>query len=395
MSEGKDTGPDGIERVRAVMGRAEEVAPIEQAQGAGGNVRQLRSSVDALKPRARAILGAIIWAGDMQPQLERPYLVKGWLDQGGVSVLYGPSNAGKSFLALDIAHHVAKGRSWGGRRTRKGRVLYVAAEGGGSFANRVAALDDPEFFVYCAPLTLTGRDGAAGPLSEVALHLAAVGGEPFSLIIFDTLARVMGGLDENTAPDIAQLVAGLDLIRRATGAHVMLVHHTGKDAARGARGHSSLRAAIDTEIELTRDEVGQITAEVTKQRDGPTGYRFAYTLCQVELGRDQDGDPVTSCLVEPVETARAGHAEVTGSARVALDLLDKVLADAGEIHRKPHYPSGRGVALDRWREACIEAGSLSTSDNRETQLKAFRRAREGLEAARLIVVRDELVWRVE
>ena len=395
MTDGKNTGPEGIDRVRAVMGRAEEVAPIERGQSAGGNVRPLRGNVDALKPRARALLGAITWAGDLRPQLERPYLVKGWLDQGGVSVLYGPSNAGKSFLALDIAHHVAKGRSWGGRRTRKGRVLYVAAEGGGSFANRVAALDDPEFFVYCAPLTLTGRDGAAGPLSEVAQHLAAVGGEPFSLIIFDTLARVMGGLDENTAPDIAQLVAGLDLIRRATGAHVMLVHHTGKDAARGARGHSSLRAAIDTEIELTRDEVGQITAEVTKQRDGPTGYRFAYTLCQVELGRDQDGDPVTSCLVEPVETARAGHADVTGSARVALDLLDKVLAEAGEIHRKPQYPSGRGVALDRWREACIDAGSLSTSDNRETQQKAFRRAREGLEAARLIVVRDELVWRVE
>lgn len=386
---------EGISRVREVMGHAEEVDPGANAWGAGGSVRSLRGSVDALKPRARAMLGVITWAGDMVPQLERPYLVKGWLDQGGVSVLYGPSNAGKSFLALDMAHHVAKGRSWGGRRTRKGRVLYVAAEGGGSFANRVAALDDPEFFVYCAPLTLTGRDGAAAPLAEVAQHLAAVGGAPFSLIIFDTLARVMGGLDENTAPDIAQLVAGLDLIRRATGAHVMLVHHTGKDAARGARGHSSLRAAIDTEIELTRDEVGQITAEVTKQRDGPTGYRFAYTLRQVELGRDQDGDPVTSCLVEPVETARAGHAEVTGSARVALDLLDKVLAEAGEIHRKPHYPSGRGVALDRWRDACLEAGSLSASDNRETQLKAFRRAREGLEVSRLIVVRDELVWRVE
>jgi len=224
VTDDKNHAPEGIERVRALMGQAEEVAPIEQVRGAGGNVRPLRGNVDALKPRARALLGAITWAGDLRPQLERPYLVKGWLDQGGV---------------------------------------------------------------------------------------------------------------------------------------------------------------------------GQITAEVTKQRDGPTGYRFAYTLCQVELGRDQDGDPVTSCLVEPVETARAGHADVTGSARVALDLLDKVLAEAGEIHRKPQYPSGRGVALDRWREACIEAGSLSTSDNRETQLKAFRRAREGLETARLIVVRDELVWRVE
>ena len=191
----------------------------------------------------------------------------------------------------------------------------------------------------------------------------------------------MSGLDENTAPDIAQLVAGLDLIRRATGAHVMLIHHTGKDAARGARRHSTLRAAIDTEIELTRDEAGQITAEVTKQRDGPTGYRFAYTLRQVELGQDQDGDPVTSCLVEPMDTARAGHAEITGSARTALDLLDQTLAAAGEVVRKPQYPGGRGVALDKWREACVEGRSVSNSENRETRQKAFRRPREDLENA--------------
>lgn len=373
------------------------LTPVNTAEGVkdGAKVRHIRENPESLKPKAKVLLERMVWAGEIRPQLERPYIVKGWLERGQVSVLYGPSNAGKSFLALDIAHHVAKGLTWGRRRTRKGRVLYVAAEGGGSFANRIAALDRPEFWTYVSPMTLTGRDGAAAPLAEVLQHLSAVGGEPFALIIFDTMARVMGGLDENTAPDIAQLVAGLDLIRRATGAHVMLVHHTGKDAARGARGHSSLRAAIDTEIELTRDEAGQIAAEVTKQRDGPTGYRFAYTLRQVELGRDQDGDPVTSCLVEPVDTARAGHAEVTGSARAALDHLDKAISAAGEIHRKPQYPGGRGVALDRWRDACLAAGDLSTSDNRETHLRVFRRAREDLEAARVIVVRDDIVWRVE
>lgn len=373
--------------------RPEQFGQFQAAEGQ--NIRHFRANPDQLKPRAKALMAGMVWAGDVQPQLDRPYVVKGWLDKGGVSVLYGPSNAGKSFLGIDIAHHVSKGMTWGGRRTIKGRVLYVAAEGGGSFANRIAALDQPEFWTFVAPMTLTGRDGMAGPLAEVVQHLAATAGEPFSLIIFDTLARVMGGLDENTAPDIAQLVAGLDLIRRATGAHVMLIHHTGKDAARGARGHSSLRAAIDTEIELTRDEVGQITAEVTKQRDGPTGYRFAYTLRQVELGLDQDGDPVTSCLVEPVEAAQAAHAGVSGSGRVALDLLDKAIADAGEIYRKPQYPSGRGVALDRWREACLSSGELSPSDNRASQRKAFTRAREELEAAHLVVVRDEIVWRVE
>lgn len=140
------------------------------------------------------------------------------------------------------------------------------------------------------------------------------------------------------------------------------MHHTGKDTGRGARGHSPLRAAIDTEIELSRDDLGQITAEVTKQRDGPTGYRFCYQLRQVELGLDQDGDPVTTCLVDPAVPAEAGRA---------------------------------GVSFDLWRDACMTEGELSSSENRDTRKRAFNRCREELETAREIVVRDDLVWVVQ
>ncbi|HBS99293.1 MAG TPA: hypothetical protein DEB47_05395 [Citreicella sp.] len=387
MSEDRENTP--LDRIRNAFDRPDDVRPAKDP------VTHLYGQRVRLKPKAQALLDATTWAGDLRPCLERPYLVKGWLDQSALSVLYGPSNSGKSFLALDMAHHVAKGRSWGNRRVNKGRVLYIAAEGGGGFSNRVAALDDPEFFVLSVPITLTGTDSAAGPLAEVLQHLAAVGNGSFDLIVIDTMARVMGGRDENAAPDIADLVRNLDLIRRVTGAHVMLVHHTGKDTGRGARGHSSLRAAIDTEIELSRDDLGQITAEVTKQRDGPTGYRFCYHLRQVELGHDQDGDAVTTCLVDPAVPAEAGRAGVSEAARKALSLLERLIETDGEIHRKPQYPGDAGVALDLWREACMNEGALSSSENRDTRKRAFNRCREELETTRAIVVRDALVWRVQ
>lgn len=270
----------------------------------GENVSPLHGDPSRLRQRAREFLGHLRHGLDVKPQLERPYLVKGWLDRGGLSVLYGPSNTGKSFLALDLAHHVARGLRWGGYRVRPGRALYIAAEGGVGFTNRVAALDKPELWVAACPITLTGRESQARDLVDVLLHLTAVGGAPFDMIVVDTLARVMGGSDENLAPAIAELLDGLDFVRRATGAHVMLVHHSGKDSSRGARGHSSLRAAIDTEIALTRDDVTrQITAEVTKQREGPTGGIFRFFLRRVVLGKDQDGDDVTTCVVD---TAAAG-----------------------------------------------------------------------------------------
>ncbi|WP_323716241.1 helicase RepA family protein [Paracoccus aminovorans] len=379
--------PTGIDGIRDVMAKAEEVC--------AASVSHLFGDAKRLKPRAQAILDATTWAGNIAPCLQSDYLVKGWLNRSTVSVVYGPSNVGKSFLAVDLAHHISKGIEWGGRRVTRGRVLYIAAEGGNAFRNRVAALDDPEFFVLSIPLSLTGKDSAAVAVSEVVQHLGAVGGAPFDLIVIDTMARVMGGLDENAAPDIADLIRNLDLIRRVTGAHVMLVHHTGKDTARGARGHSSLRAAIDTEIELSRDDMGQITAEVTKQRDGPTGYRFSYRLRQVELGLDQDGDPVTTCLVEPTLPAEAGRAAVTEAARKALSVLDQTLAAEGEVHRRPQYPGGKAVPLERWREACLAHGGISASDNPDTLARTFRRCRDELEKTRIIVVRDDLVWRVE
>lgn len=358
------------------------------------NVTPLRSDPALLKPKAKELLAAATWAGNFEPSLDREYLVKGWLDKGTLTVVFGQSNVGKSFFALDLAHHISKGQMWGGCRTNKRNVLYIAAEGGSSFPNRVSALDDPEFWVIAAPVTFAGKSSEAASMVEMVQHLASQTGR-FDLIVVDTLSRVMGDGDENTAPDIADLVKNLDVLRRGTGANIMLIHHSGKDVARGARGHSSLRAAVDTEIELTRDEVGLITAEVTKQRDGPTGCKFPYILRQVELGIDQDGDQVTTCLVEPVNVSTSGINSVQGPGRVALNVLSDLLSERGEVMRDPRYPASPCVPLRDWMEGCIALGELSTSSKRETHRRVFNRELAVLKRAKVISVRDELVWQVD
>lgn len=245
---------------------------------------------------AQRILGRIQFAGEVTPVLDREYIVKGWLDRGAVSVVYGDANVGKSFWAIDVAHHVHNGLAWAGNRVRKGAVLYIAAEGGALFANRLAARQ-AKFMVLWGQMVLTGQNTAARPLSDAVLHLENVHG-PFALIVVDTLARVMGKAEENEAQGIASLMASVDAIRHLTGAHVMLIHHSGKDTTRGARGHSSLRAAVDTEIELTKDETGLRLARTMKQRDMEGGREAPFLLDVVTLGRDADGDPVTSCIVK-------------------------------------------------------------------------------------------------
>lgn len=251
--------------------------------------------------KAERFIQRMSFAIDLPLVLDRPYVVKGWLDRGALSVVYGDANVGKSFWAIDLAAHVHKGFPWAGRKVKAGQVLYIAAEGGALFNNRLHAAQAGFMVLQCEPIRFGHRNGDGAPLAEAVEHLMRVQGVEFALIIVDTLARVMGGADENTAPDIAGLLADLDHLR-GTGAHVMLIHHSGKDVDRGARGHSSLRAAVDTEIQLTVDkDTKERVARITKQRDGESGLEGRFTLDQVTLGRDSDGDPVTTCIVRHKE----------------------------------------------------------------------------------------------
>jgi len=113
---------------------------------------------------------------------------------------------------------------------------------------------------------------------------------------------------------MSKLIAGLDAIRERTGVHIMLVHHSGKDASKGARGASALRAACDTEIELSFDEETRVrTARATKQRDMETGAEINFVLQIVELGEDADGDQVTTCIIR--EATKEELEEVHNDAR--------------------------------------------------------------------------------
>lgn len=267
-------------------------------------------------------------------------LIKGVIDRGAMSILYGESNTGKTFIAIDISFHVATARAWTGRKTRQGCVVYVAAEGGRGVYKRLAALRKahPEFAVvplYTVkfPIDLLHGPEHAKALVKICQDVAAESGCTLELIVIDTLSRAMSGGDENSSTDMGGIVKSFDAIREVTGAHLMVIHHSGKDRAKGARGHSLLRAATDTEIEVER---GRVT--VTKQRDMDGEFKQAFKLKSVNIGRDSDGAHVTSCVVEFIsrEVAEAGPQPVSRGLSELVNALDSALAE------HPEQPFGIG-----------------------------------------------------
>lgn len=313
------------------------------------------------------------FAGDIAPVSDVPYLVKGWLAPRSLAVLYGPANVGKTFLALDLAHALAQGRSWAGCRVRPAPVLYIALEGGAGFEMRVSALESPRFWVLSAPLCFLDARRDPTWLSEAVEELAQEEGD-FGLIVIDTLARAMVPGDENSSQDMGRLVASAELLKERTGACVLLVHHTGKSAAQGARGHSSLRAAIDTEIEVTKEDGDDIIeAKATKQRDMVAGRTFRYRLREVVLGEDGDGDPVTSCIVErAAEGEKPRQAKVKGKAEIALQALHTAIDRYGVVRSGPDYPERKTVSKDEWR-ACADLHGLFEGMSDDTAKRTFNR----------------------
>ena len=348
----------------------------------------------------------LVYFNDAEPNLNVSDFVEGLLSTAAFSVVYGPSNCGKTFFATDLGLHVAAGMKWRGRAVDQGAVIYCALEGGSGISNRVAAwrreqaLDGEEIPFAIVPVTINLLDPDADRQKLVStIEIAASELKtPVVLIVIDTLSRAMAGGNENAPNDMGAVVNSADFIRQATKAHVMFIHHSGKDDSKGARGHSSLRAATDTEIEVTRsDSKAASFARVTKQREMEIEGEFGFKLRTVELGTNRRGKPVTSCVVEPVEGSapKAGtNRALTGNTSLALVALRHAI-DAGGIRRTgaPNIPpSVLSVTTEEWQH---EFYARKPHSKQEAKRKAFGRATTVLQKRERVAVMNGFAWVLE
>jgi hypothetical protein len=226
--------------------------------------------------------------------------------------------------------------------------------------------------------------------ADAAEHMGA----PIKLIVVDTLARAMAGGNENAPEDMGALVMNMDRIREKTGATVLFIHHSGKDAAKGARGHSSLRAAIDTEIEVEASDGPARRATVVKQRDMRKGDVFGFELEVVELGENRHGEAVTTCLVRPADdvAARVRRESLSGRARLALDVLGEVIGLQGLMGAPDTPENVVSVPDEAWRRRFYERLPSDGDVKQNAKRMAFIRAAEELQTKRAIATNRGRVW---
>lgn len=290
------------------------------------------------------------------------WAIRRHLERSTTACLYGDPEAGKSFLALDWALHIASGNPWHGHAVAQGAAFHLAGEGADGVRRRVQAwairhgvsLDGLPFYAHPLAINLSDPTAAMAVGDAVKAMCDSIGAAPI-LISVDTLSRHLGG-DENSTADMARFIHHCDtLIREPTGATINYVHHMGHGSKDRARGSTVLRGAVDTEYRMARDvESGIATVTCSKAKDWPHPDPMHFLIRPVELGLlDDDGMPVTSAVLDPCDAPAAPRPEGMGTnQRAALAVLRGLVTE----HRQRLKDDGRDsdtarVSLDDWRTA--------------------------------------------
>ena len=389
-------------------GKEESAAEIAQAVGAAvclmpqGEETNFDAN-DLAQRDGHDVLAALLEAATEPPKPEPRYKllgadelrnlpplawrVRGVLPAVGLAALYGPSASGKSFLAFDMAASIAEGCQWFDCRVEAAPVVYAALEGEAGFKLRAQAWETSRgralpdgLRMMLQPFKLTdGQD---------VLDLAAVV-PAGAVVVLDTLNRAAPTADENSSRDMGEILEAAKLLQTLTRGLVVLVHHTGKNAAAGLRGHSSLFAAMDAAIEVSR-EGDRREWKVAKSKDGIDGEACPFKLAVEVLGTESTGEAITSCVVvrdTAVEDVRTVKLPQGGNQRVILDALRPMFKD-GQTGKPGAPPLRPCIEL----EAAVSAGAAKLTCQTDRRATRTREAITGLVARGVLGCNEGWLW---
>ena len=355
----------------------------KQARQADGHVNRFSTAM---------ITGGAALEAQFQRLLSQGWTIKEWIpDAAWLIEFFGPPGTYKSFIALDIALSVATGRDWHGHPVKQKRVVYIPAEGQSGVLKRAFAWvayhgltpDALELFTILPRPCLLD---APGELTSLIEALRELSGPPVGFIVIDTLARSMAG-DENSTSDMGTVVNACARLSEETDhSQVALVHHTGKDEARGPRGALALTGATDVLIGVQKpyDRTAIIRCERQKDDEPPADMTFNMAI-QNTGHLNESGEELSSLVpvFDPFTSAKAKRPQFSGANRIAYNALDAALMDHGQppgAELTNHFPEDDRpevvVHEEEWRQAAYDLGISAGESNAKRY--AFLRARTAL-----------------
>jgi len=292
------------------------------------------------------------------------WLVHGLIPERALVIPYGPPKVFKTFVAVSWGLHVAAGLEWFGHAVTQGVVVYVVGEGLGGFATRLAVMREAygipaDAPFYIVPRAVNFRED--GEVKELVRIIRAVlpEGTTAALVVIDTLARAMPGVDENSAQEVGLVIARCDAVKEELGCTVMPVHHTGKDAERGMRGSNSLLGAVDASFLIQRAGPENVRVINDAMKDAEQAAPIMLHMEKVVTGlrssvvpwlvdQNSPGRPIDPDKPSPDELRMRAVIAMEGQACLPLRRVAEAIGLAGgrnQLELQAAIPLGREAAI--------------------------------------------------
>ncbi|SDQ29149.1 AAA family ATPase [Paraburkholderia tuberum] len=334
--------------------------------------------------------------GSIQPT---DWVIKPIIERNSIVDMFGDPEVGKSFVGVGMACSVATGTPWHGKHVKQpGAAFYIAGEGLNNLHKRFHAWGlDHGVDLSAAPIFLSNHSTQlisleeADRVADTIKQMADAAGVAPVLIVIDTLARNMGG-DENSTADMSQFINAIDgALKHRFNACVLVIHHSGIADKNRGRGSGALKAGVDAEYQITRDD-GVIRLKCLKMKDAAHPEPMAFSTRVIDLGVvDEDGDPVTSLVLQSEECEQPREAPKYprgDTQKLVFEAIKQRLIVSTDFG-KGHSPVGRPCVSV---EDAIEAGAGALTCEAKRRKTLARRAIDGMLASGIYAKSGEWLW---
>lgn len=434
---GEDLGDDAFEWIYSQGKTRQDLADLVKAQAPITSEQEVHAPErlrDKPEPQAPAVAPAAVPALP-EPAKELPsktltleawdeikdepveWLVEKVIPKRGFVALYGPPGSFKSFIALDLAAAIARSAPWMGQASTpsdNGAVVYIAGEGHGGIGARIKACRIHHkieagipIYILRHQINLRSSTEDINSLMLAVAELVETRQLKIDLLVIDTLARAFGGGNENSSEDMGAFITSCGHLQQVFEAALLVIHHSGKDQAKGLRGHSSLLGAVDTELELLRfDDQPRGVVTISKQKDGEDGVRYGFEMVEIEIDEESAAtlsldEPRKSLAVNPSDEAAQRTAEESrkvglnrsGKGKrqmIAIESLQAAINTKG-THWKVSVGVRKCARMDDWKE--FFAQKMGTDeDGTDAFRSAWRRARSDSGRPANVKIEGDWVW---
>jgi hypothetical protein len=357
-----------------------------------------------------------IWLDDIETDTEPAYLVEGIIPAGpSLGMTCGPPKSLKSFAVKDLGLHIVAGKPYGGRKVMQGAVIYITNEGVRGVKRRLKAMrrrhdiegkGKPFALIPAMPNLGTNADDLKELMAEITTVRKVFPDVPVRMIVIDTLRKATPGKSEYDPKDMSMFLANCETLANTFGCHVHFIHHSPRsDNGRGS-GTNAIDAAVDVILSVNRCGEGKTprsTVTVAEMKDGEEGDAWSFEVHSDEVGKASDGSPTFGGYVTIVgpparrpddDKPKAKAKLMPPAAKIALDALNEAIINLGTpppaslgLPRSVH----KVVTVEQWRQCAYRKG-ISAGDTERARQKAFKTAREWLQAENRVGFLDNNVW---